>query len=195
MIISKLSTNAFRFNMSFWRNWIFTLFKSAFFLATNNAFSGSINSFISNVGIGTTNPNSGGIFDARGVSFINLPSSYNYSTQGYSQALSIAGTGSGSWCQLYIFDTNVSGTNYVGLQIKADNTNSYCSINSGKQGTGSLPLILNSSAGTVGIGNTNPQGTLHIGTVASTYDGTLVISKNNSGTRNFKLGYDSSFNF
>lgn len=51
----------------------------------------------------------------------------------------------------------------------------------------------------VGIGNTNPQGTLHIGNVGSgaVNSGSLVLSKNNGsgGVRNFQMGYDANFNF
>ena len=48
----------------------------------------------------------------------------------------------------------------------------------------------------IGIGITSPLGNLHIGTPYSSSDGTLIISKNNNtSNRNFKLGYDSDFNF
>ena len=48
----------------------------------------------------------------------------------------------------------------------------------------------------IGIGITSPLGNLHIGTPYSNSDGTLIISKNNNtSNRNFKIGYDSDFNF
>jgi hypothetical protein len=61
------------------------------------------------------------------------------------------------------------------------------------------PILSIMYSGNVGIGNTFPFASLNIGTPlipSGVSDGTLVISKNN-GTlgRNFKLGYDSSFNF
>ena len=51
------------------------------------------------------------------------------------------------------------------------------------------------SSGYVGIGNPTPIAPLWIGRsdVAST--GYLVISQNTGGSRNFKMGYDSSYNF
>ena len=56
-------------------------------------------------------------------------------------------------------------------------------------------LIINNT-GFIGIGISVPLGNLHIGTPYSSSDGTLIISKNNTtNNRNFKFGYDSSFNF
>ena len=51
------------------------------------------------------------------------------------------------------------------------------------------------NTGNVGIGITNPFATLSLGTPASTSDGTLTISKNSGGNRNFKFGFDGGFNF
>ncbi len=68
--------------------------------------------------------------------------------------------------------------------------------------TGSVKLNVNGAErmriinnGFVGIGITNPFAPLCIGTPASASDGSLVISKNSGGNRNFKMGYDGSFNF
>ena len=48
----------------------------------------------------------------------------------------------------------------------------------------------------VGIGITNPFAPLCIGSPVVASDGVLVLSKNgNAGNRNFKMGYDASFNF
>jgi hypothetical protein len=48
----------------------------------------------------------------------------------------------------------------------------------------------------IGIGNTIPLGNLHIGNPNINSDGILIISKNNNlYNRNFKIGYDSDFNF
>jgi hypothetical protein len=56
-----------------------------------------------------------------------------------------------------------------------------------------------SNISNIGIGNTNPYGYLHIGSPnISGSDGNIVLSKNNSDTNannNFKIGYDSDFNF
>jgi len=51
--------------------------------------------------------------------------------------------------------------------------------------------------GNLGIGNPTPQGMLSIGRPDAVSDGTLTISKNNGtgGIRNFKMGYDTNFNF
>ena len=106
------------------------------------------------VGIGTTNPNSGSILDVRGNTFINVPSGYNYSVNGYQQKLTISGTGSGGWCHLYIYDSGSASTNYTGLQITANDALGICYLNSGKQGTGTLPLMFNTTGGGVGIGTT-----------------------------------------
>jgi hypothetical protein len=56
---------------------------------------------------------------------------------------------------------------------------------------------LASNISNVGIGNSNPLGTLHLGTTTSNSDATIVISKYNNSSiiRNFKLGYDANFNF
>ena len=53
---------------------------------------------------------------------------------------------------------------------------------------------LNSS---VGINNSNPLGTLHIGTTSNISDGTFIISKSNvfGSNRQFKYGYDDDLNF
>ena len=51
------------------------------------------------------------------------------------------------------------------------------------------------AGGNVGIGITNPFANLCIGSPAVASDGVLVLSKNGGGNRNFKMGYDGSFNF
>ena len=76
--------------------------------------------------------------------FVNVPSVYNYNTQGYGQSLTISGSGTGNWGQLYIYDNSATGTQYTGLLIKGDNANSLCSISSFRQGgTAQIPLRLN----------------------------------------------------
>ena len=48
----------------------------------------------------------------------------------------------------------------------------------------------------VGINNSLPLGTLHIGNSSNISDGTFIISKSNvQGNRNFKFGYDDNLNF
>ena len=49
----------------------------------------------------------------------------------------------------------------------------------------------------IGINNSNPLGTLHIGTASNISDGTFIISKSNldGSNRNFKFGYDENLNF
>jgi hypothetical protein len=48
----------------------------------------------------------------------------------------------------------------------------------------------------IGIGTTNPLGTLHIGSITNSNDSSIIISKHD-GTigRMLKMGYDSNFNF
>jgi hypothetical protein len=60
-----------------------------------------------------------------------------------------------------------------------------------------LKLAGGNITGNLGIGNPTPQGMLSIGRPDAVSDGTLTISKNNGtgGNRNFKMGYDASFNF
>ena len=53
--------------------------------------------------------------------------------------------------------------------------------------------ILN--GGNVGIGNPSPSAPLWIGRPDVASIGYLVISQNTGGNRNFKMGYDSSYNF
>jgi hypothetical protein len=61
--------------------------------------------------------------------------------------------------------------------------------------TGTTNTVTIDGSGNVGIGITNPFASLSIGTPATTSDGTLTISRNNLGFRNFKFGYDANFNF
>ena len=114
-----------------------------------------------------------------GNCFINVPSSYNQSISGYSQKLTIAGSGVGTnWGQLFIYDTNINDLNYLGLIIKADNVNNHCSIQSDKQGsTVQTPLLLNPRGNNVGIGINNPVETLHVaGNIIATGDITSSFS-------------------
>jgi len=61
--------------------------------------------------------------------------------------------------------------------------------------TGNTNTLTIDGSGNLGIGITNPFASLSIGTPALASDGTLTISRNNAGNRNFKFGYDGSFNF
>ena len=61
--------------------------------------------------------------------------------------------------------------------------------------TGTTNTVTIDGSGNVGIGITNPFASLSIGTPATASDGTLTISRNNAGNRNFKFGYDGGFNF
>jgi hypothetical protein len=57
-------------------------------------------------------------------------------------------------------------------------------------------LLINASS-FIGIGNTNPLGSLHIGNTYVTNNGNLIIS-GRIGTgvsRNFKIGYDANLNY
>jgi len=58
-------------------------------------------------------------------------------------------------------------------------------------------INLASNISNVGIGNSQPLGTLHLGSTTTNSDGTIIISKFNinSVIRNFKFGYDANFNF
>ena len=58
-------------------------------------------------------------------------------------------------------------------------------------------IYLATNISNVGIGNSQPLGTLHLGSTTTNSDGTIVISKYNSSSivRNFKFGYDDNFNF
>ena len=59
-----------------------------------------------------------------------------------------------------------------------------------------LPFTGGNITGYLGIGNSlNTTAPLWIGNPASSSIGYLVISQNSGGNRNFKIGYDSSFNF
>jgi hypothetical protein len=95
--------------------------------------------------------------------------------------------------------TNIGATNNYQLRLSPPSTaTQYAIIQSIYQSASIVytPLILQASGGNVGIGNEIPLGTLSIGRPDfTTSDGTLVISKNGGGNRNFKFGYDASFNF
>ena len=125
-----------------------------------------------------------------GNCFINVPSTYNHSFNGYGQKLTLAGTGVGTnWGQLYIYDTTVNDLNYLGLIIKADSLNNHCSIQSDKQGLEiQTPLLLNPRGNNVGIGIFNPIETLHVGgNIVATGDITSSFSDNRLKTITTKI--------
>lgn len=113
--------------------------------------------------------------DNNGNCFINVPSSYNYSLNGYNQKLTIGGfsTGNTNWGQFYIYDNrNINDTNLLGLIFKADTFNNNCSIQTEKQGLNTnVPLLLNPNGNNVGIGLFNPTQRLHV-------SGNIVASGN-----------------
>ena len=71
-------------------------------------------------------------------------------------------------------------------------TNNYWLSNNNK-----IYVDLDSNISNVGIGNSNPLGTIHLGSTSTNSDGTIVISKYDASStvRNFKFGYDDNFNF
>ena len=117
--------------------------------------------------------------------FVNVPYAYNYNLQGYGQSLTISGTGTGNWGQMYIYDKVATSTNYVGLLIKADNANSNCSLQSGKQGIGNLPLLLNPSGGNIGIGTGTTNAILEL------YSNAQLMPRIILSGQEFYLPYDS----
>lgn len=111
--------------------------------------------------------------DNNGNTFINVPSSYNYSLLGYNQKLTLGGAGSGNtWGQFYIYDNSIVDNNYLGMIMRADNVNNYCFIQSDKRGiTTNVPLLLNPRGNNIGIGLYNPSERLHV-------SGNIVASGN-----------------
>lgn len=108
-----------------------------------------------------------------GNCFIGVPNSYNYNLYGYNQRLTLGGTGTDNkWGQFYIYDTSIVDNNYLGLILRADNINNYCSIQSDKIGINTnVPILLNPRANNVGIGLYNPSEKLHV-------NGNIVASGN-----------------
>jgi len=105
-----------------------------------------------------TNIITAGSFDINSAVYINTIPTYDPSTavSGYGQQLTLSGTGTGTWGQLYIMDRVATGTNYTGILVKADNANSVATMSSFRQGgTTSIPLVFN-------LINNNPVG---IGTI------------------------------
>jgi hypothetical protein len=87
---------------------------------------------------------------------------------------------------ILIYKNNIELDN-IYLQIK----NNYWLLNNNN-----IFIDLASNISNVGIGNSQPLGTLHLGSTTTNSDGTIVITKNNNTTiRNFKFGYDDNFNF
>jgi hypothetical protein len=86
-----------------------------------------------------------------------------------------------------------SYTKYWDMGIGGTTQTNFFYIRDRKTG-GDTRLTINDS-GNVGIGTTNPQGTLALGNVSGISDASLIVSKNNgTGWRNFKLGFDANFN-
>jgi hypothetical protein len=150
-----------------------------------------------NVGIGTTTPT-------------NRLHIVNSSTSGNPDTGSIS---------LYVYNpTNSAGQNSViinrvagstsgrvvcgfdinavyGYSIKMDANNSALKFNYNWEGVGTDTMVINNN-GNVGIANTNPTGTLCLGTSqVGGSDGFLLIGKNNGGggVRTQRIGYNSNF--
>lgn len=78
---------------------------------------------------------------------------------------------------------NSSGINFL---VPTDDAGAY----------NTTPAMRITRTGNVGIGNSAPLGLLSIGNAAvSGSDGHIVIGKNNAGTRQMRIGYDSNFDF
>jgi hypothetical protein len=94
----------------------------------------------------------------------------------------------GSINSILIYKNNIELDN-IYLQIK---NNYWLSNNNNK-----IYIDLASNISGVGIGNSQPLGTLHLGSRTTNSDGSIIITKynNNNIVRNFKFGYDDNFNF
>jgi hypothetical protein len=86
---------------------------------------------------------------------------------------------------MLVYKNNVELDN-IYLQIK----NNYWLLKNNN-----IYVDLASNISRVGVGNSDPLGTLHLGSRTTTSDGTIVISKYANNIRNFKFGYDDNFNF
>ena len=86
------------------------------------------------------------------------------------------------------------GGNYQNNLFLESTSNSII-FNTGGYTSSSNPRMIINSSGNVGIGNPSPSAPLWIGRPDVPSTGYLVISQNASGNRNFKMGYDSTFNF
>jgi len=94
----------------------------------------------------------------------------------------------GSTNSLLIYKNNIE-LDDIYLQIK----NNYWLLNTTNN---NIYVDLACNISSVGIGNSQPLGTLHLGSTITNSDGTIVITKNNNNViRNFKFGYDNNFNF
>ena len=119
-----------------------------------------------NVGVGTTNPNTNCKLTVEGkITTGTSSSTYNniYSING--AGLIIADTGNngatGIPQQLVIADTANTNTALL-IGINYNSGNPYSSIQTVTAGVGYKPLAINSIAGNVGIGTTNPKNVCHI---------------------------------
>jgi len=97
--------------------------------------------------------------------------------------------------------TNIGATNNYQLRLSPPSTATQYAIIQSIYQSASLvytPLILQASGGNVGIGNPSPMASLSIGSPdVVNSDGTITLSKNSGGgaIRNFKMGFDTNFNF
>ena len=103
---------------------------------------------------------------------INSSGSVGIGTATVRRTLDVVGTPSFPFTyaptQLSLSDT--AGSALMNLLIGVSGTNNYASIQASLSGTGPMPLLLNASGGSVGIGTSNPSSQLHLhGTAGSGY--------------------------
>ena len=136
-----------------------------------------------NIGIGTTTTLANAFkLDVRGPLIANniftVDSFYNYALTFITQTNGVSIIQNGALYNNYAPDLNIQSS--AGNLVLGNPTSN---------------IFMNSS--NVGINNSVPQGLLHLGNVNNNSDGNLVFSKRTApGTqRNFKIGFDSSYNF
>ena len=137
-----------------------------------------------------------------GISLVGANAFYNTTNvtlaNTYNTFLSFRGSGIGNdWAYL----RNIGGDESIklALDFHDDVDARFCirSVESTVNPTDTITEVFTVDNGNVGIGNPAPFYPLCIGSINAVSDGVLVLTKRDSGgaARNFKMGYDASYNF
>jgi len=132
-------------------------------------------------GLNNYNNNANFIFKNESTEFMRINNNVGIGVTNPNYKLDV----NGNINSMLIYKNNLELDN-IYLQIK----NNYWLLRNNN-----IYVDLASNISRVGIGNSDPLGTLHLGSRITNSDGTIVISKYDNNVRNFKFGYDNNFNF